>query len=63
VVGHPSRDAQAAWAADENIRIVLEGLRGEESIAGLCRREGIAKSLYYNWSNEFREAGKKTAGG
>jgi transposase-like protein len=42
---------------------VLEGLRGEESIAALCRREGIAESLYYSWSKEFLEAGKKRLGG
>jgi transposase-like protein len=45
------------YSAEEKIRIVLEGLRGEESIAALCRREGIAESLYYNWSKEFLEAG------
>jgi transposase len=44
--------------AEEKIRIVLEGLRGEETIAELCRREGIAQSLYYKWSKEFLEAGK-----
>ena len=44
---------------EENIRIVLDGLRGEESIAGLCRREGIVESLYCSWSKEFLEAGKK----
>jgi transposase-like protein len=42
---------------------VLEGLRGEESIAALCRREGIAESLYYSWSKEFLEAGKKRLAG
>ena len=42
---------------------MLEGLRGEESIAGLCRREGIAENLYYNWSKEFLEAGKKRLAG
>ena len=47
----------------EKIRIVLEGLRGEESIAALCRGEGIAESLYYNWSKEFLEAGKKRLAG
>ena len=43
----------------EKIRIVLDGLHGEESIAELCRREGIVESLYYSWSKEFLEAGKK----
>jgi transposase-like protein len=46
-------------SAEDKIRIVLEGLRGEDSIAALCRREGIAESLYYSWSKEFLEAGKK----
>src|SRR5215211_1271768 len=47
------------FSAEEKIRIVLEGLRGEDSIAELCRREGIATSMYYGWSKEFLEAGKK----
>src|SRR5215510_892993 len=46
-------------SAEEKIRIVLEGLRGEDSIAGLCRKEGINQNLYYRWSKEFLEAGKK----
>jgi transposase len=50
-------------SAEEKIRIVLEGLRGEESIAELCRREGIATSLYYSWSKEFLEAGKRRLAG
>ena len=49
--------------AEEKIRVVLEGLRGEESIAALCRREGIAESLYYSWSKEFLEAGKRRLAG
>jgi len=50
-------------SAEEKIRIVLEGLRGESSIAELCRREGIAESLYYSWSKEVLEAGKKRLAG
>src|SRR5258705_963312 len=46
-------------SAEEKIRIVLEGLRGEYSIAELCRKEGINQNLYYRWSKEFLEAGKK----
>src|SRR5215475_8082734 len=46
-------------SAEEKIRIVLEGLRGEDSIAELCRKEGINQNLYYRWSKEFLEAGKK----
>ena len=49
--------------AEEKIRIVLEGLRGEDSIAELCRREGIAQNLYYRWSKDFLEAGKKRLAG
>ena len=52
------RATRKQYGAEEKIRIVLEGLRGEESIAALCRREGIAESLYCNWSKEFLEAGK-----
>ena len=52
------RRTQRKHSAEEKIRIVLEGLRGEASIAELCRREGIAQSLYYKWSKEFLEAGK-----
>ena len=50
-------------SAEEKIRIVLEGLRGEYTIAELCRREGIAESLYFSWSKEFLEAGKKRLAG
>ena len=51
------------FSSEEKIRIVLEGLRGEESIAELCRREGISPNLYYNWSKEFLEAGKRRLAG
>ena len=60
--GPPACDAPAVLA-EEKIRIVLEGLRGEESIAELCRREGIASSMYYGWSKDFLEAGKKRLAG
>ena len=50
-------------SSEDKIRVVLSGLRGEESIAALCRREGIAESLYYSWSKEFLEAGKKRLAG
>src|SRR6267143_5219178 len=50
-------------SAEEKIRIVLEGLRGEDSIAELCRREGIVQNLYYRWSKEFLEAGKQRLAG
>ena len=51
------------YSAEDKIRIVLDGLRGEVSIAELCRREGIAESLYYSWSKEFLEAGKRRLSG
>ncbi len=57
------RSTRRPHAVEEKIRIVLEGLRGEESIAALCRREGIAQSLYYKWSKEFLVAGKKRLAG
>ena len=57
------RKTRKHYSAEEKIRIVLAGLRGEESIAALCRREGIAQSLYYSWSKEFLEAGKKRLAG
>lgn len=63
VVKNIRRATRKQYGAEEKIRIVLEGLRGEESIAALCRREGIAESLYYNWSKEFLEAGKKRLAG
>jgi transposase len=50
-------------SVEEKIRIVLDGLRGETSIAELCRREGIAEGLYYSWSKEFLEAGKRRLAG
>ena len=53
------RKTRKQYGAEEKIRIVLDGLRGEDSIAELCRREGIAQSLYYKWSKDFMEAGKK----
>ncbi len=63
VVRDIRRKTRCRHSTEEKIRIVLEGLRGEESIAALCRREGIAESLYYSWSKEFLEAGKKRLAG
>ena len=57
------RKTRKQYSAEEKIRIILDGLRGEESVAALCRREGIAESLYYSWSKEFLEAGKKRLAG
>ena len=57
------RATRKIYSAEEKIRIVLEGMRGECSIAELCRREGIAQSMYYKWSKEFLEAGKQRLAG
>ena len=57
------RKTRQTCSAEEKTRIVLAGLRGEESIPVLCRREGIAESLYYSWSKEFLEAGKRRLSG
>ena len=57
------RKTRKQYSAEEKIRIVLAGLRGEESIAALCRREGISESMYYTWSKEFLEAGKQRLAG
>ena len=58
-----TRKTQKHYSAEEKLRIVLAGLRGEESIAALCRREGTAESLYYSWSKEFLEDGKNRLAG
>jgi len=57
------RRTRRKFSAEEKIRIVLAGLRGEDSIAELCRREGLHQNLYYRWSKEFLEAGKKRLAG
>ena len=57
------RATRRHFSAEDKIRIVLEGLRGDDSIAELCRREGIAQNLYYRWSKDFLEAGKKRLAG
>ncbi len=57
------RRTRRKFAPEEKIRIVLEGLRGEQSVSELCRREGIAANLYYRWSKDFLEAGKKRLSG
>ena len=57
------RRTRKKYSAEEKIRIVLEGLRGEESIAELCRKEGLNPNVYYRWSKEFMEAGKKRLSG
>ena len=63
VVKEIRRATRRQFSTEEKIRIVLTGLRGEDSIAELCRREGIVQNLYYRWSKEFLEAGKKRLAG
>ncbi len=63
LVGGIKRKTRKHYSAEEKIRVVLAGLRGQESIAALCRREGIAESLYYSWSKDFLEAGKNRLAG
>ena len=63
VVKEIRRATRRRFSAEDKIRIVLDGLRGEDSIAELCRREGIVQNLYYRWSKEFLEAGKKRLAG
>src|SRR5437773_10840011 len=63
VVKEIRRATRRQFSAEEKIRIVLSGLRGEDSIAELCRREGIVQNLYYRWSKEFLEAGKRRLAG
>jgi len=62
VVKDIRRATRRHYSTEDKIRIVLSGLRGEDSIAELCRKEGIAQGLYYSWSKEFLEAGKRLAG-
>ena len=63
VVRDIRRKTRRKYSTEEKIRIVLEGLRGEQSVSELCRREGIASNLYYRWSKDFLEAGKKQLAG
>ena len=63
IVKNIRRATRKRHSSEEKIRIVLSGLRGEDSIAELCRREGIVQNLYYRWSKEFLEAGKKRLAG
>ena len=59
IVKDIKRKTRKQYSAEEKIRIVLDGLRGEESVAERCRREGISQGIYYKWSKDFLEAGKK----
>jgi transposase len=59
VVREIKRNTRRKFNSEEKIRIILEGLKGEDSIAAICRREGISPGLYYKWSKDFLEAGKR----
>jgi len=63
VVKEIKRNTRRTFNSEEKIRIILEGLRGEDSIANICRKEGIAPSIYYKWSKAFLEAGKRQLNG
>jgi transposase len=63
VVREIKRKTRRKFNSEEKIRIVLEGLKGEDSIAAICRREGVAPSLYYKWSKTFLQAGKRRLDG
>ena len=63
IVREIKRKTRRVFNSEEKIRIILEGLRGEDSISEICRREGIHSSQYYKWSKEFLEAGKKRLNG
>ncbi|MBT5929062.1 MAG: transposase, partial [Rhodobacteraceae bacterium] len=58
IVKEIKRASRKQYSSEEKIRIVLDGLRGEDSIAEVCRREGISQGVYYKWSKDFMEAGK-----
>jgi len=63
IVKDIQRATRKQYSSEEKIRIVLDGLRGEDSIAELCRREGISQGIYYKWSKDFMEAGKRRLAG
>ena len=63
IVKDIKRATRNHYSSEEKIRIVLDGLRGEDSIAELCRREGISQGIYYKWSKDFMEAGKRQLAG
>jgi len=63
VVREIKRNTRRKFNSEEKIRIILEGLKGEDSVANICRKEGIAPSVYYKWSKSFLEAGKRKLNG
>lgn len=63
LISELKRKTRRTYSSEEKIRIIIDGLRGETTIAELCRREGIAQTMYYKWSKDFMEAGKKRLNG
>ena len=63
LISELKRKTRRTYNSEEKIRIIIEGIRGETSIAELCRKEGIAQGNYYKWSKDFMEAGKKRLNG
>lgn len=59
LISELKRKTRKTYSSEEKIRIIIEGMRGETTIAELCRREGISQANYYKWSKDFMEAGKK----
>jgi transposase len=63
LISELKRKTRKVYSSEDKIRIIIEGMRGEVSIAELCRKEGIAQANYYKWSKDFMEAGKKRLNG
>ena len=63
LISELKRKTRRTYSSEEKIRIVIEGMRGEMTIAELCRKEGLSQALYYKWSKDFMEAGKKRLSG
>ena len=63
LISELKRKTRRKYSSEEKIRIIIDGMRGETSVAELCRREGIAQTLYYKWSKDFMEAGKRRLNG
>ena len=63
LISELKRKTRRTYSSEEKIRIIIDGMRGETSVAELCRREGIAQTLYYKWSKDFMEAGKRRLNG
>ena len=63
LISELKRKTRRKYSSEEKIRIILEGFRGESTIAELCRKEGISQAVYYKWSKDFMEAGKKRLNG